>query len=163
VTTDEGVVGTEQLRRDLSGMLQRLRADPRAIVRVGRQRRPEAVLISYALWQELTSAARRDGAAAAGEAVSPTQADLRWDPDAGLDYEVVESTLGVLISHCVARHTAAAEDPGHADPAAEVWLQRLQFYAQQRHEMKTLLSRDPGALRDARARYARELRELTAS
>ena len=86
--------------------------------------------------------------------MSPRQADLRWDPDAGLDYEVVESTLGVLISHCVARHTAAAEDPGHADPAAEVWLQRLQFYAQQRHEMKTLLSRDPGALRDARARYA---------
>jgi len=50
----EPVLGTEDLRRDLAQVLTRMTTQPGYTVVIGRQRKPEAVLVPYELWRELS-------------------------------------------------------------------------------------------------------------
>jgi hypothetical protein len=84
----EGVLGTDELRARLTGLLEDLASGESAVV-VGRQRRPEAVLVSWAWWRRLQ-----------GEGpVLGNLGDLGpLDHQEGLDLEVAQSALGLLIA-----------------------------------------------------------------
>lgn len=149
----EPILGTEDFRRDLAQVLAQIRVDPRHVVTIGRHRRPEAVLVSYAMWQEVSGGIDHD-AGAHGE----HDGDLSWDPADGVAYEVAESVLGDLISYC-ARELWAAEHVDRPDPATvTAWRDRLTSYAQQR---RNLTISDPSNLRAVIERFGAELREVT--
>lgn len=174
--TGEAVLGTEELRRDLAQVLGRMNTDPQEVVVIGRQRKPEAVLVSFSRWQDLLAAeSGRENTAGqdeigsgAHEQAEPTEAggvgivaasgDLHWDPRDGVAFEVAESVLGNLISVCVVRISEAeqAADPDSAAIAS--WRERLIGYARQR---KSLTVSDPATLRRVVERYGAELREMT--
>lgn len=174
--TGEAVLGTEELRRDLAQVLGRMNTDPQEVVVIGRQRKPEAVLVSFSRWQDLLAAESGRGSPAGQDArgqaalqpAEPTDTgevgsgaasgDLHWDPRDGVAFEVAESVLGNLISFCVVRMSEAeqATDPDSAAIAS--WRERLIGYARQR---KSLTVSDPATLRRVVDRYGAELREMT--
>lgn len=84
----EGVIGTDELRTQLTGLLEELRGGEGVVV-VGRQRRPEAALVSWAWWRRLQSA----------EPAMSGVGDLGpLNHQEGLDLEVAQSALGLLIA-----------------------------------------------------------------
>lgn len=167
---NEPVLGTEELRRDLAKVLARMQTHPQETVTIGRQRRPEAVLVPIRRWQELTtSMPDRDRPGAPSDPDEPvpttkaasgaaTVADLHWDPRDGVAFEVAESVLGNLISFCVAELSALEQTaiPDQVEVAA--WRDRLTDYARER---KQLSISKPATLRSIIDHYGAELRELT--
>jgi hypothetical protein len=167
--TSESVLGTEDLRRSLTAVLTRMRTHPQEVVTVGRQRRPEAVLVSFHRWTEMLDAMRApdpvDGPAqpgrvglAAAEHAGTTGEDLHWDPRDGVAFEVAESVLGNLISFCVAELSALEQATVRDEAQIQAWRDRLTGYARQR---KQLHISEPATLAAVIERYGNELRELT--
>lgn len=84
----ETVMGTDELRTQLTGLLEELTAREGMVV-VGRQRRPEVAVVSWAWWRRL-------------QADKPAVSDVGdlgpLDHQEGLDLEVAQSALGLLIA-----------------------------------------------------------------
>jgi len=85
------VLGTDELRSRLTGLLEEMASGGTDHVVVGRQRRPEAVLVSWSTWRRLT------GGEPAGTVLGPARDLPSWDAREGLDFEVALDLLGDLI------------------------------------------------------------------
>jgi len=156
----EPVLGTEDLRRDLAQVLTRMTTQPGYTVVIGRQRKPEAVLVPYELWRELSG----DGGGSDVETREVPSGqllaggDLSWDPADGVAYEVAESVLGDLISHASSNLWGATHEPAPDPEDVARWEEMLSGYVSER---RSLSLNDPGKLRAVIEVRGAELRELT--
>lgn len=156
---EEPVLGTEDVRRDLSQVLARMSTQPGYTVVIGRQRKPEAVLVPYELWRELSGGR---GPAADTDATSlqkvPPGGDLSWEPADGVAYEVAESVLGDLISYASSKLWDATHEPAPNPGDVARWEKTLNGYVSER---RSLSLSDPAKLRTVIEVRGAELRERT--
>ena len=158
----EPVLGTEDLRRDLAQVLTRMATQPGYTVVIGRQRKPEAVLVPYELWRELSGDVGESGVETreVPPGPLPVGGDLHWNPADGIAYEVAESVLGDLISYAVTQ-LDSAEQAAAADPAEIArWNEKLTEYV---FERRALRVDDPGKLRRVIEARGAELRQINGS
>ena len=154
----EPVLGTEDLRRDLAQVLTRMATQPGYTVVIGRQRKPEAVLVPYELWRELSGSGGDGDEGAATARGRVRDGDLSWDPADGIAYEVAESVLGDLIGYASSKLWDATHEPAPDPEDVARWKETLHGYVSER---RSLSLKDPGKLRAVIDVRGAELRELT--
>lgn len=90
---------------------------------IGRQRRPEAVLVSFDRWRELT------GSGSLG--TLPT-----WTQEEAVSFEVAEDLLGSMIAWAHAQMMGEREKPDPDPRVVEAWRTQAAAYAQQRRDLR---------------------------
>lgn len=148
------VLGTEEVRQRISALLDELREDPDRTVVIGRHRRPEAVLIPYAVWEAMASGQREPHRPVLG------QSNLgNWTQADAVTFEVAEDLLGDLIGWCNARMWEEREKPNaDQDPdEIEKWKREAARYVA---EKRALAGADPAAVARVIREYGPLVRDL---